>query len=80
MQVVPSSFSESFPGWLSDQSASHTNSPCIDWQNIPALNSGCDRDVDSEEDEEEAEPQEPLNEVARATLGDGVTPELVSIA
>lgn len=23
MQVVPSSFSESFPGWLSDQSASH---------------------------------------------------------
>ena len=81
VQIVPTSFIESFPGWKEGHDAvPHPKEPCINWKDLASLEMGPDEATDSEAEEDDlrdADSHVPLNEAARQVLGDGPTPEMV---
>ena len=82
MQIVPTSFLESFPAWKEGHDdTQHPREPCINWKDLASLEMKQDDAEDSEAEEEDlqdADSHVPLSETARQALGDGPTPEMVS--
>ena len=83
LQSVPTSFGDSFPGWNDNYSASaHTSSPCVKWDDIPALDGMQveDEDTEGEEDDlQDAASHIPLDGAAHEVLGDGQPPQMVHV-
>ena len=81
MQIVPTSFVESFPAWKEGHDdTQHPREPRINWKDLASPEMNEDEAEDSEAEEEDlqdADSHVPLNETARQALGDGPTPAMV---